>query len=384
MINFFKDSGLETSYLRDLSSKCDAINGINLSQGICDDGTPSILLDEACIAIMKGNNSYSSHFGANNLRDAIVWKYYSFNKINISQKNVVVCSGATGGFICTCIALFEKGDEVILFEPFYPYHVITLKALGINPIICKYDNPDEQTIDFELLQGLVTSNTKAILLCTPANPSGKVLTKSELEEFGLIIEKFDLYLISDEIYEYITYFESHPHISPASIKSLQSRTITISGFSKTFAVTGWRVGYVIAHHTIISRIALVNDFYYICAPTPLQHALSQVLQKIDATYFRNLSSVYFGKMNYALEMLTEAGFSASIPYGAYYLMCKCAILPGESSLDKALYLLNKTGIAAVPGQNFYLSPADGNDVLRVCFSKSLNILEEARDRLALL
>lgn len=384
MINFFKNSGIETAYLRDLSSRCDAINGINLSQGVCDNGAPARLLEEASKSILAGNNSYSSHFGEDNLRDAIANKANKFNALNITRQNVAVTSGATGGFICTCMALLEKDDEVILLEPFYPYHLITLKALGIIVKTFKYSDTIKQVIDFDELEKLVTPRTKAILLCTPSNPTGKVLTRDELLSFSLIANKYDLYVISDEIYEYITYNKSMPHISPAAIDALFPRSITISGFSKTYAVTGWRVGYVIASEKITKKIALVNDFYYICAPTPFQAALSVAIKSIDSLYYEELKLDYMSKRDFMIEALGNAGMHSSTPNGAYYLMCSCPDLPGESSLEKALYLLDKTGIAAVPGQSFFLNPNDGNNILRFCFAKSDNLLHEAQKKLALL
>ena len=302
----------------------------------------------------------------------------------ISKDEVVISNGATGAFICTCMALFEKGDEVILLEPFYPYHVITLKALGINPVTCNYSDDEFTLIDFELIADKISTRTKAILICTPANPTGKVLSKSELNMFAQICAKHDLYLISDEIYEHITYEERLEHTSALSIRDSWPKVVAISGFSKTFAVTGWRIGYSITDHKLSQKISLVNDFYYVCAPSPLQHALAQSYPLIEDQYFIDMKKTYKRKRDFMIDTLNQVNLVAPCPLGSYYLLADVSCLPGDTSLDKALNLLNSTGVAAVPGQCFYSNPRHGDNILRFCFAKSDHDLKAASERLLVL
>jgi aminotransferase len=370
-------SGLVQSDIRRMSRECERVGGINLGQGICDLPTIPELVEGACDAISQSKATYSKFEGIDLLRERIARKIGHFNGYKVDPaKELVVTVGSTGGFAAAALATLNAGDEVILFEPYYGYHLNTLKVLGIEPKFVPLDPPD-WSIDFDRLRRAFTSKTKAIVVCTPSNPCGKVFTPDELERIGALCREFGAWAFTDEIYEYIVY-DGRRHTSMASLESCRDVTITVSGFSKTFSVTGWRIGYVAADARVISSIGLVNDLFYVCAPTPLQWGIARALEVGD-DYYRQLAIDYEKKRDLLAAALRDAGFTPYVPQGAYYMLAE---VPAELGDDRraADWLIENARVASVPGSAFYVSER-GKQLLRFCFAKDFGALEEACRRL---
>lgn len=362
-----------------MSVECDEMGGINLSQGICDLPLPEVLMTGIQEAVHLGYNHYTRCEGIPYLRDQIADKVRKYNHIDCdANKNVTVSCGATGALHCACYALFNVGDEVVLFEPFYGYHEYTLLSLDLKPVYVKLEE-ETWEIDFEVLENVISEKTRAILVSTPLNPCGKIFTKQEFIKIAQICEKYNLILLSDEIYEYIT-FEQKAHLSPASLPELSDRTITISGYSKTFSITGWRIGYAIASEEITKMISVVNDLLYVCAPAPVQYAVAKAIEELPFEYYVSIRDGYEQKRNLLCNTLSECGMKPYVPEGAYYIMANSSVLPGEKSKDKAMFLLKEAGIGAVPGEAFY-SDGSGTNMLRFCFAKDISVIKEACDLL---
>ncbi|HEX9986548.1 MAG TPA: pyridoxal phosphate-dependent aminotransferase [Thermoanaerobaculia bacterium] len=370
--------GLVQSDIRRMSRECERVGGINLGQGICDLPTIPELVEGACEAISSSKATYSKFEGIDLLRERIASKMAHFNGVNVDpSRELVVTVGSTGGFAAATMATLNAGDEVILFEPYYGYHLNTLKILGIEPKFVPLRTPD-WSIDFDELRRAFTPRTKGIVVCTPSNPCGKVFTRDELERIGALCHEFGAWAFTDEIYEYIVYDGRH-HVSMASIESCRDVTITISGFSKTFSVTGWRIGYVAANEKIAGPIGLVNDLFYVCAPTPLQWGIARALE-IGDEYYRNLAADYEKKRDLLATALTAGGFKPYVPQGAYYMLAE---IPAEFRDDReaADTLIEQARVASVPGSAFYASER-GKRLLRFCYAKDLGALEEACSRLS--
>jgi aminotransferase len=369
--------GLVQSDIRRMSRECERVGGINLGQGICDLPTIPELVEGACDAIRANKATYSKFEGIDILRERIARKVERHNGFTADpEKEIVVTVGSSGGFLAAAMATLNVGDEVILFEPYYGYHLNTFKVLGFETKFVPLNAPD-WTIDFDVLRAAFTPKTKAIVVCTPSNPSGKMFTRDELEKIGALCREFGAWIFTDEIYEYIVY-DGRKHVSVASIPSCRDLAITISGFSKTFSITGWRVGYVIADERVAGPIGLMNDLFAICAPTPLQWGVARALE-IGDDYYANMAADYQKKRDMLADALSEAGFTPSIPQGAYYMLAK---IPDDFRDDKeaANALLETTRVASVPGSAFFVSEA-GNRMLRFCFAKDFDSLEEACKRL---
>jgi aminotransferase len=372
---------LQQSEIRNMSVECDKVNGINLAQGICDLPLETILSAAAYEAMYKGENHYTCFDGIDLLRSQIAHKAGKFNDIKADADNIIVSSGATGAFYSACFALFNPGDEIILFEPYYGYHEYTLMSLDLVPVFVTL-TPPAWKFDIAQLQNLTTEKTKAIVICTPANPSGKIFSMEELNVLGDFCIKNDLIVLTDEIYEYITYDENR-HISPASCEKFTGRTVTISGYSKTFSITGWRIGYCIAEKSIIKWIGNTSDLIYVCAPSPLQYGVAQAIREIPDSFYSELKIKYQQKRDMVCSVLFNLGLTPYVPQGAYYILADVSSLPGKTSKDKAMYILNRTGIGVVPGDAFYRSNGGAN-LVRFCFAKDIDIIEKVCDRLTIL
>jgi aminotransferase len=367
--------GLVQSDIRRMSRECERVGGINLGQGICDLPTIPELVEGACDAIASSKATYSKFEGIDPLREKIAAKCERFNGFRVDPATeVVVTVGSTGGFAAAAMATLNPGDEVILFEPYYGYHLNTLKVLGIETKFVPLQLPD-WSIDFDQLRAAFGPKTRGIVVCTPSNPCGKVFTREELEKIAALCHEFDTWCFTDEIYEYIVY-DDRRHLSMAAVD--RDIAVTISGFSKTFSVTGWRIGYVAAPQRITGPIGLVNDLFYVCAPTPLQWGIARALD-IGEEYYRNLSLDYQKKRDMLADALTEGGFRPFVPQGAYYMLAE---IPEHfaDSREAAMTLINEAGVASVPGPSFYAS-SRGDRLLRFCFAKDFSALEEAGKRL---
>lgn len=368
------------SEIRSMSIECERRGGINLAQGVCDTEVPPVVRQGVSRAMDDGFNIYTHYAGLMELREAIAEKQRLFYNIEIDPVDeIIVSAGSTGAFYCACLALLNPGDEVILFEPYYGYHVQTLVATGCVPVYVRMQ-PPQWSFSMEDLERVVTPRTRGIMVNSPANPSGKVFTRLELEMLAGFALRHDLYVFTDEIYEHFLY-DGNAHIPPMTIPGLRERTITISGFSKTFSITGWRVGYCICDARFSQAIGFFNDLVYVCAPAPLQIGVANGLRELSMDYYRGLEVEYRGKREKICAALAGAGLPPYIPAGAYYVLADISRLPGSSSKEKAMYLLEKTGVACVPGMAFYHDAA-GENLARFCFAKEDDILDEAYRRLS--
>jgi aminotransferase len=372
-------SQIVQSEIRVMSIECEKVRGINLAQGVCDTELPATVADGAKWAIDNGINSYTRFDGITELREAIAQKLRVYNGICVDpQTQITVSAGSTGAFYCACLALLNPGDEVVLFEPYYGYHVNTLLAVDAVPTYVTMKSPN-WTFTPEDLERVITSKTRGVLVNTPANPSGKVFTQPELEWIADCATRYDLVVFTDEIYEYFLY-DGRRHVSPGALPGMEERTITISGFSKTFSITGWRVGYSACNPRWAAMIGYMNDLVYVCAPSPLQWGVAKGLGKLSSDFYHDLALEYVAKRDLLSRALERAGLNPCSPQGAYYILAEASRLPGTTSKEKAMYLLEKTGVATVPGEAFYHG-SEGNSFLRFCYAKPDADLREACRRL---
>lgn len=373
------------SEIRAMTVACDAMNGINLAQGVCDTDPPHPVVDAAINAIRAGHNIYTRADGIAPLREAIAQKLATFNRLAVDpHREILVASGATGAMNSALLALLNPGDECLVLEPFYGYHLTTLRSQRVTPVIVPTPAPHWE-LDFDRLRSAVTPRTRAIILNSPSNPSGKVFSQSEFEQLAAFAIEHDLFVFTDEMYEYFIYDGAH-HLSIAALPGMAERTITISGFSKTFSVTGWRLGYLAADARWLPAITYFHDLTYVCAPAPLQHAATAGLLALPASFYTNLAVEYQAKRDALCAALTTAGLTPSIPAGAYYVLADVSRIPGDDAKQKARRLLADTGIGAVAGSAFFGANADGvnrgENEIRFCFAKKDAELAEACRRLA--
>ncbi len=369
---------IEQSHIRSMTGACNAVGGINMAQGVCDLPVPSEVIEGAKWAMDQGINIYTPTEGLPRLREAIAAKMKRFYGVDVLPEQVLVSDGATGAFYTACLSLLEPGDEVMLFEPYYGYHRSTLTSIGAVPTFVRLEAP-EWTLDMEALQAALTPKTRAMVICNPANPSGKVYTRDELESIGAFAEKHDLIVFSDEMYEHFLY-DGAAHVPALSVPGLKERCVTMSGFSKVFSVTGWRLGYAIAPLHVIEAMAQFNDLIYVCAPAPLQLVAAVGLERLGDGYYAELSQVHQHKRDLFCAALRDAGLSPSVPRGAYYIMTDVSGVNGSDDFEKAMDILEKTGVASVPGRAFYHDDA-GKNMVRFCYSKPLEVLQEAAERI---
>ncbi|HVG07348.1 MAG TPA: pyridoxal phosphate-dependent aminotransferase [Thermoanaerobaculia bacterium] len=370
--------GFRQSEIRRMTRECERVNGINLGQGICDLPTPSEVLDSAIAAMRSGKNTYSYAEGILALRQAISEKLLRDNGIVADPRTEIsVTIGATGGYVSTINALLNKGDGILIFEPYYGYHVNSALIGGFEPQFVELEAPSF-AIHAEAIRRAIRPNTRAIVLCTPNNPSGKMLDEADLRAVEEVANEHNLLVITDEIYEYIR-FDGRPHISPASFGELRSRTVSIMGLSKIFSITGWRLGYVAAPEPLARLIALVNDLYYVCAPTPLQHGVIDGFN-LPPSYIQGLQAEYQEKRDLVCGALADAGFTPVVPQGAYYVLADISRLGFDNASQAAMALLENCHVAAVPGTSFFRGRA-GEKFLRFCFAVETGLLEEACRRI---
>ena len=367
------------SEIRNMSLECDRVGGINLSQGVCDLEVPLSVRQGAREAIDAGFNIYTRYDGLDEIREAIARKQKRFTGMEVDpETEIVVSAGATGAFYCACLALLDAGDEVIVFEPSYGYHVKTLVATQAVPVYVKTQPPD-WTFSESDLEAAVSDRTRGVILNTPANPSGKVFSRKELEAVAAFAVRHDLFIFTDEIYEHFVY-DGRKHIAPATLPGIQDRTITISGVSKTFSITGWRIGYCICDQRWSQTIGYFNDLVYVCAPAPLQIGAARGLIELEPAYYEMISTQYQNKRDKICSALAQAGLEPYIPQGAYYVLADISKIPGKTSKERAMHLLRQTGVACVPGEAFFHGDS-GENLARFCFAKQDDVLEEACRRI---
>ena len=372
-------SRIVQSTIRTMSVECEKVGGVNLAQGVCDTEVPAVVRQAAEDAIEAGYNQYTRADGIPSLREAIARKLRRQNGITANpETEIVVTSGVTGGFDSACRALLNPGDEVIVFEPYYGYHYATLVGQYLKPVLVLLDPPDYKLV-VDRLGDAITAKTRGIVVNTPANPSGKLFSVEELEQIAAVARRHDLFIFTDEIYEHFVY-DGARHISPGSLPGVADRTITISGFSKVFSITGWRVGFLHASARWVPAISYFHDLTYVCAPSAFQHGAAAGLDELPDSFYADLIQEYQHKREMICDALGAAGLEPSIPAGAYYVLADASVVPGAHSIEKAMNLLRLTGVASVPGEAFFQG-GRGDHLLRFCFAKTDADLAEACERL---
>lgn len=369
------------SVIREMTRVSDSMNGLNLSQGFPDFESPAEIIRAAISAINSNKNQYPVTFGEPELRQAISKKVMDYNKITADPgTEITVTCGATEAMIATLKAIINPGDEIIIFEPFYENYGPDGILSGAVPRYVKLHAPD-WSIDFDELSNAFNSKTKAIIINTPNNPTGKVYSKLEMEFISKLCIDWDTYAITDEIYEHILY-DGSSHISLASLPGMKERTITINSISKTYSVTGWRVGWAIAPPQITARIRKVHDFLTVGAPTPFQHAAAEALF-FPENYYSLLQQKYDQACNHLHETLVNSGFKPFKPKGAYYMIADVSelfeLLKAENDFDFSKKLIEKTRVATVPGFSFYSAKNFVSKQVRFAFCKKQETLDMVRE-----
>lgn len=374
--------GIRQSDIRAMTRAAHAKGAINLGQGICDLPTPPAVADAAVQAIREGRATYTYAEGDADLRARIASKLARVNGIDADpETEIVVTAGSAAAFTCALHALFDPGDELLVPEPFYGYHVGAARLAGVVPRTVGLAAPSFRLTE-EALEVSVTGRSRGLVLCTPSNPSGRMLDADEIAAAERVAERHDLYVITDEIYEAITY-DGRQHVSPASTSpAMRARTVTILGLSKTFSITGWRLGYVVAPPELAERLKLAHDLFYICAPTPLQHGVAAGFALGD-DFFEDMRADYAKKRELVCGTLSDVGLDPIVPEGAYYVLADIARVGAASAKEAALRLIEEAGVACVPGTAFFSGDGaeDGEGLARFCYAKEMDVLEEACARL---
>ncbi len=357
---------------------------INLAQGFPDFPAPESIKDAAIKAIRADINQYAITWGSSSLRTAIAEKVARFNKMKFvdPNKNVTVTCGSTEAMIASMKAIINPSDEVIIFEPFYENYGPDCLLSGATPRYVKL-NPPKWTFDFEQLEKLFNKKTKAVILNTPNNPTGKVFSEKELKFITDLCLSHDCIAVTDEIYEHILY-DNCKHISIASLPDMENNSITINSISKTYSLTGWRVGWAIASEKITAEIKKVHDFLTVGAAAPLQEAATFALS-LDSNYYKWLGEFYVNARDMLYKSLKKTELQPFKPAGAYYIMTNCEKYMNENnlknSMELALYLIKDVGIATVPGSSFYSNPTHGQFQTRFCFCKKEETLQAVAEKL---
>ena len=372
------------SVIREMTRQAMLHGAVNLAQGFPDFPAPAEIKRAAQDAIAADVNQYAITWGAKSLRNAIARQMQEWQGIAVDpETQITVCCGSTEAMISTLLAVCNKGDEVVIFEPFYENYGPDSVLSGAKPVFVKLRPPTtaegEWTYDERELRAAFHHQTKAIILNTPNNPTGKVFTQPELELIRDLCVEFNVLAITDEIYEHILY-DGTQHISMARLDGMSERTITINGLSKSYSVTGWRVGWAVAPPTITNAIRKVHDFLTVGAPAPLQEAGAAALA-LPRAYYDNLADAYRVRRDRLIPALTEAGFRCFRPRGAYYVMTDISAFGFPDDVTFTKHLVKEIGVAAVPGSSFYNEPRDGAKQVRFAFCKKDATLDEAGKRL---
>jgi aminotransferase len=378
------------SVIREMTRLNQLYGGVNLSQGFPDFPAPAEIKAAACAAINADINQYAVTWGAKPLREAIAREFTRLYGLPIvPDEQVTVCCGSTEAMMSTMMAIIDPGDEVVIFEPFYENYGPDAILSGATPRYVTLHEPDLSapadslragwTFDPDELAAAFNNKTKAIIINTPNNPTGKVFSRDELETIAALCRKWDTIAISDEIYEHIIY-DGHTHIPIATIEGMADRTVTMNGLSKTYSVTGWRVGWTISPPSLTGAIRKVHDFLTVGAPAPLQEAGAVALGLPD-DYYGRLAENYRVRRDVLMKTLARHHFTVYKPYGAYYIMTDISAFGFSDDVDFARYLVKDIGVAAVPGSSFYKTPGVGKTKLRFCFCKKDETLQEADRRM---
>src|ERR1700689_861247 len=379
-----KVSHFTESVIREMTRQAMLYGAVNLAQGFPDFAAPAEIKAAARDAIDADINQYAITWGAKSLRNAIARQMGVWQGISVDpEKEITVCCGSTEAMISTLLAVCNAGDEVAIFEPFYENYGPDSVLSGARPRFVKLRPPasgnGEWTFDEKELRAAFDRHTKAIILNTPNNPTGKVFTRAELELIRDLCIEFDVLAITDEIYEHILY-DGTEHISMASLEGMWDRTVTINGMSKTYSVTGWRVGWAVGPEKITNAIRKVHDFLTVGAPAPLQEAGATALS-LPAEYYARLAEGYRVRRDHLIPVLEAAGFQCFRPRGAYYVMTDIYAFGFDDDVSFSKYLVKDIGVASVPGSSFYRDPRDGARQVRFAFCKKLETLDAAAEKL---
>src|SRR5882724_10458979 len=372
------------SVIRDMTRQALLHGAVNLSQGFPDFSAPAEIKRAAQEAVATDINQYAITWGAKNLRNAVARQTQLWQGISVDpETEVTVCCGSTEAMISTLLAICNAGDEVIVFEPFYENYGPDSILSGAKPRFVKLRPPTtpdgEWSFDKRELRAAFHAQTKAIIVNTPNNPTGKVFSRNELELIRDLCVEYNVLAITDEIYEHILY-DGSEHISLARLDGMRERTITINGLSKSYSVTGWRVGWAVASPAITNAIRKVHDFLTVGAPAPLQEAGAAALS-LPPSYYQQLAERYRNGRDQLIPALEKAGFVCYRPRGAYYVMTDISAFGAKNDVEFAGYLVKEIGIACVPGSSFYKHPKDGSQQVRFAFCKKPETLTEAERRL---
>ena len=367
------------SVIREMTRLCQRHDGVNLAQGFPDFPAPDLLKEEAAAALRADVNQYAITWGAKRLRDALVEKTRAFTGLEYDpETEVTVCCGSTECMAATLLALVDPGDEVIVFEPYYENYGPDAILCGASPRFVRLREPDWSYNSAEL-EAAFTNRTRAIVVNTPNNPTGKVFSRAELEHIAALCRRWNVVAVTDEIYEHILY-DGERHISMASLEGMRERTVAVSGASKTYSVTGWRVGWCLAPPALSGAIRKVHDFLTVGAPAPLQEGVAAALA-LPQEYYTQLAGRYRERREFLLPALEAAGFRTFRPRGAYYVMTDISGFGFPDDVAFARFLVSEIGVAAVPGSSFYSDPAGGGQRLRFHFARRHETLEAAVERL---
>ena len=383
------------SVIREMTRLNELYGGVNLSQGFPDFPAPAAVKQAACEAIQADINQYAVTWGARPLREAVAREFTRrYGVPVVADDQVTICCGSTEAMMSTMMALIDPGDEVVIFEPFYENYGPDAILSGASPRYVTLHEPAASTalqagsssslsagwsFDPGELAAAFNPRTRAVIINTPNNPTGKVFTREELETIAALCRKWDVVAISDEIYEHIIY-DGRPHVPMAAIDGMAERTVTINGLSKTYSVTGWRVGWTISPPSLTGAIRKVHDFLTVGAAAPLQEAGAVALGMAD-DYYRKLAADYQRRRDVLVDILERHYFTCYRPDGAYYIMTDIGAFGFGDDIEFARYLVRDIGVAAVPGSSFYSNAALGRTKLRFCFCKRDETLSEADQRL---
>jgi len=371
--------GFTESVIRGMTRLAAEHDAINLAQGFPNFPCPEDLKEAAAKALRDDINQYAITWGAKRLRDALARKYGEWYGMTVNpETEITVTCGATEAMASALLAIVDRGDEVIVFEPFYENYGPDAILCGAKPVYVPLAAAGE--IDLDRLAAAFSPRTRAIIVCTPNNPTGRVLSRRELEAIAALCRRHDAYAVTDEIYEHI-YYEGE-HIPIATLDGMRERTITISGASKTFSVTGWRIGTIVAPPDASDAIRKVHDFLTVGAPAPLQEAVAVGLETLGDDYYTALARDYRARRDLLHGALVAAGFTCTPPQGAYYILADCSAISDLPDDQFAYWLTQEIGVAPVPGSSFYSRPELGRRLVRFAFCKTEDVLREAAGRLA--
>ncbi len=367
------------SVIREMTRVAREHDAVNLAQGFPDFPAPDVLKEAACEAIRADVNQYAITWGTQNLREALVEKYRDWYGMEVDDvREITVTCGATEAMAAVMLAVVDPGDEVIVLEPFYENYGPDAILCQAKPVFLPLERPSYR-LDPDRLRAAVTDKTRAIVINTPNNPTGRVFSREELEAVAAICREHDILAITDEIYEHILY--EGEHIPLAMMDGMRERTIVISGVSKTFSVTGWRVGTIIAPALLTDAIRKVHDFLTVGAPAPLQEACAVGMRTLDRSYYTKMAEEYRERRDVLVPALQAAGFECAPPEGAYYVLADFSALSDEDDTTFSKRLTREAGVTPVPGSSFFSEAERGRSVVRFVFCKRLGTLEEAGQRL---